>query len=358
MENNIKKLSFKANGVDSFLQITDLKNSPGPGLKELGPASEPVVTLFQKHYPELIYKNIIINTPFWYYVYHRVVAHHRSQHSTKTKFIFARPYKVTETLLKYISPENIPVQYGGLKRENDEEFTPEDKALEFIVKGGANACIEIPVPEAQVTVVWEVMVVGCEVSFKEEFIPDDKGSYRILLGKEDQQKKVMKMGGSVRNSFYIRESGRIMISLRNASFQKKRVFCRYKAMATHPRRPGFLYTRRRGRCTPRYWASRTDEWPRMVPQGSTVAKAFGSVAFERYRSDLTLLEAASRNDDVTDAYVQLAKQASAALLNSYARKGYPFTAWEVKTLLILGLVSEETAAHQAQLLMKANEDCN
>lgn len=108
----------------------------------------------------------------------------------------------------------------------------------------------------------------------------------------------------------------------------------------------------------RYWGSRREEWPNMVPQRSTVSKVFGSRAIERFRFDLTLLEAATRNDDVENVYIRLLKQSSAALLNSYARVGYPYKAWEVKTLLLKGLISETDAAQLAQILKKANEACN
>ncbi|XP_074286892.1 uncharacterized protein LOC141612081 [Silene latifolia] len=123
-------------------------------------------------------------------------------------------------------------------------------------------------------------------------------------------------------------------------------------------RPGFVFTRHRGHCTPQYWGSRREEWPRMIPQKSTVSKVFGSRAVERYRSDLTLLEAATRNDDVENVYVRLLKQSTAALLNSYTRVGYSYKAWEVKSLFLLGLVSETDAAHQAHLLKLANDACN
>ncbi|XP_011083025.1 uncharacterized protein LOC105165646 [Sesamum indicum] len=121
--------------------------------------------------------------------------------------------------------------------------------------------------------------------------------------------------------------------------------------------PGFLYSRTRGTCTPQYWSSRRELWPKMVPHKSTVSNVFGSQVFERYREDLTLLEAAARNDDGKDAFARLVKQSTAALLNSYARKGYPYAAWEVKTLLIQALVSERAAAFQAQKFLEANENC-
>ncbi|KAL7172589.1 hypothetical protein ACSBR2_032141 [Camellia fascicularis] len=123
-------------------------------------------------------------------------------------------------------------------------------------------------------------------------------------------------------------------------------------------RPGFLYTRNRGRCTPQFWSSRREAWPRMVPEGSTVSKVFGSRAFERYRYDLTLLEATTRNDDVENVFASLVKESSAALLNSYARKGFPYSAWEVKTLLIQALVSEKAAAIQSQRFSLANQACD
>ncbi|CAI9300701.1 unnamed protein product [Lactuca saligna] len=123
-------------------------------------------------------------------------------------------------------------------------------------------------------------------------------------------------------------------------------------------RPGFVYTRTRGRCTPQYWSSRREAWPRMIPQGSSVSKVFGSRAYERYRYDLTLLEATSRNDDGENVYARLVKESTAALINSYTRKGYPYSAWEVKTAVIQGIVSDEAAAVQAQRFYDANRACN
>ncbi|XP_050206364.1 uncharacterized protein LOC126655982 [Mercurialis annua] len=122
-------------------------------------------------------------------------------------------------------------------------------------------------------------------------------------------------------------------------------------------RPAFLFSRTTGRCTAQYWSSRTEAWPRMVPQTSTVSNIFGSRIFERYRSGLTLLESTARNDD-ENVFVGLLKQAIAALLNSYSRKGFGYSAWEVKSMFIQGLVSEEAAAKLAQSFSLANEACN
>lgn len=87
-----------------------------------------------------------------------------------------------------------------------------------------------------------------------------------------------------------------------------------------------------------------------------MSKIFGWRASERYRSDMTLLEATSKKEE-DNAFHRLLKQGTASLLNSYARKGFPYSAWEIKTLVIQALVSEEAAARQAQGFSVANEAC-
>ncbi|XP_021888561.1 uncharacterized protein LOC110807682 [Carica papaya] len=129
------------------------------------------------------------------------------------------------------------------------------------------------------------------------------------------------------------------------------------SIETAAARSGLYYTRTRGTCTPRYWSNRVEEWPRMVPQTSTVRKVFGSGVSDRYRLDLTLLESTARNEE-DNAFGRLVKQASAALLNSYARQGFPYSPWQVKTMVIESLVSEEAAANLAQRLFIVNRDCN
>ncbi|KAE9621898.1 hypothetical protein Lal_00032761 [Lupinus albus] len=127
--------------------------------------------------------------------------------------------------------------------------------------------------------------------------------------------------------------------------------------ATHAHRPGFLYTRSTGRCTPQFWSGRKETWPKMVPETSTLSNVFGSRVYERYRSDLTLVEATGRNDEEENPFGGLVKEGSAALLNSYAREGFPYKPWQVKTLVIQALVSEAEAYSQAKKFSLANYAC-
>ncbi|KAL4587916.1 hypothetical protein LXL04_000793 [Taraxacum kok-saghyz] len=67
---------------------------------------------------------------------------------TKSKFVFAGPSKTSETLFKYISPELVPVQYGGLSRDGEQQFTAGDSITEEIIKPSCEHTIELPAPEA------------------------------------------------------------------------------------------------------------------------------------------------------------------------------------------------------------------
>lgn len=225
MEKGIQKLDFKPGGVTSLLQINDLSNSPGPSKKEIRIATKQAVGLLQDNYPEFVARNIFINVPFWYYALNALLSPFLTQR-TKSKFVFVRPSKVTETLLKYISVEEIPVQYGGLKREKDTEFSIEDGGVtELVVKAGSTETIEIPVPEVGTTLVWDLTVLGWEVNYKEEFVPADEGSYTIIIQKG---KKMGSQEEPVRNSFRNNEPGKVVLTIENSVSKKKRIFYRYK----------------------------------------------------------------------------------------------------------------------------------
>ncbi|XVF87932.1 hypothetical protein PTKIN_Ptkin19aG0008400 [Pterospermum kingtungense] len=223
MEEGIEKLDFI--GVSSMMQINDLKNTPGPSKKEARLFMKQVVSLLQDNYPEFVVKNIFINVPFWYYAFAAVLSPFLTQR-TKSKFVYARPSKVTETLLKYIDVGEIPVCYGGLKRDNDSDFSAEDHVEEILVKQSSTETIEIPTPKAGSVIMWDLVVLGWEVSYKEEFIPNDEKSYTIVVQKE---KKLGIQEGSIRNSFKNNEPGKIILVIGNSAFKtKKRAFYRYK----------------------------------------------------------------------------------------------------------------------------------
>ncbi|CAI0545954.1 unnamed protein product [Linum tenue] len=228
LEKEVQKLQLKPGCVTSLLQISDLKNSPSPSKKELRVAMKQAVGILQDNYPELVARNIFINVPFWYYAFNALLSPFLTQR-TRSKIVVARPAKTTETLLKYIAVEEIPAKFGGFKRENDYEFGGESEVAEVFVKAGSSESIEIPATEVGGTLLWDATVVGGEVSYKEEFVPTDAGSYTIIIQKG---KKVAAGDEPIRNTFRNNEPGKVVLTVDNCSGKKKRVLYRYKTKKT------------------------------------------------------------------------------------------------------------------------------
>lgn len=133
---------------------------------------------------------------------------------------------------RYIPIEEIPVNYGGFKRENDSEFFGQDATVsELILKAGSTATIEIPALEAGNTLCWDVAVLGWEVSYKEEFVPTDEGSYTVIVSKV---KKIGSQEGAIRNTFKNNEAGKVILTVNNSSNKKKRVMYRYQINKNSP----------------------------------------------------------------------------------------------------------------------------
>lgn len=60
LERGIKLLHFKPGGINSIIQVTDLKDMPK---RELRVASNQILSLFQDNYPELVARKVTPNSP-------------------------------------------------------------------------------------------------------------------------------------------------------------------------------------------------------------------------------------------------------------------------------------------------------
>ncbi|KAJ6762139.1 PATELLIN-3, partial [Salix koriyanagi] len=163
LERSIRKLDFSPSGISTVFQVNDLKNSPGPGKRELRLATKQALLLLQDNYPEFVAKQVFINVPWWYVAFYTMISPFMTQR-TKSKFVFAGPSKSAETLFKYVSPEQVPTQYGGLSVDFcdcNPEFTIADPATEITVKPATKQTVEIILYEKCI-LVWELRVVGWE----------------------------------------------------------------------------------------------------------------------------------------------------------------------------------------------------
>ncbi|KAG0483570.1 hypothetical protein HPP92_011654 [Vanilla planifolia] len=219
-----QQLDFSPHGVCTMVQVTDLKNVPGPGKKELRQATKKALSLLQDNYPEFVAKQVFINVPWWYLAYNRMMSPFFTQR-TKSKFVFAGPSRSAETLFRYVAPEQVPVQYGGLSKDNDPDFATSDAVEEATIKPSSKHIIELPVSEKTI-LVWELRVLGWDVTYSAEFVPSAEEAYTVLVQKP--RKLVAADEPYVKNSFKVGEPGKIIITIDNATTKKKKLLFRSK----------------------------------------------------------------------------------------------------------------------------------
>ncbi|KAI8015231.1 Patellin-6 [Camellia lanceoleosa] len=216
LERGIKLLDFKPGGVNSIIQVTDLKDMPK---RELRAASNHILSLFQDNYPEMVARKIFINVPWYFSMLYSMFSPFLTQR-TKSKFVISKEGNVVQTLYKFIRPEDIPVQYGGLSRPSDLQNGPPKPASEFTVKGGEKVNIQIEGIEAGATITWDIVVGGWDLEYGAEFVPIAEGSYTIAVGKP---RKIAATEEAIHNSFTAREAGKMVLIVDNAASRRRKV---------------------------------------------------------------------------------------------------------------------------------------
>lgn len=216
LERGMRALHFKPGGVNSLIQVTDLKDMPK---RELRVASTQILSLFQDNYPEMVARKIFINVPWYFSMLYSVFSPFLTQR-TKSKFVISKEGNVAETLYKFIRPEDIPVQYGGLSRPSDLQNGPPKPASEFTVKGGEKVNIQVEGIEANATITWDIVVGGWDLEYSAEFVPNAEGSYTVAV---EKPRKMSPSEEAVHNSYTAREAGKMVISVDNTASRRKKV---------------------------------------------------------------------------------------------------------------------------------------
>ncbi|CAK9319474.1 unnamed protein product [Citrullus colocynthis] len=224
LEKSIRKLDFSPGGICTIVHVNDLKNSPGLGKWELRQATKHALQIFQDNYPEFVAKQVFINVPWWYLAVNRMISPFLT-HRTKSKFVFAGPSKSADTLLRYITAQELPVKYGGMSK--DGEFETCDSVTEITVKPSAKHTVEYPVTQA-CAVTWEVRVVGWDVSYGAEFVPSGEGSYTVIIDKARKIASSSQDHPVLSNTFKISEPGKVVLSVDNPTSKKKKLLYRFK----------------------------------------------------------------------------------------------------------------------------------
>eukprot|EP00252_Welwitschia_mirabilis_P010053 TRINITY_DN23113_c0_g1_i1.p1 TRINITY_DN23113_c0_g1~~TRINITY_DN23113_c0_g1_i1.p1 ORF type:complete len:459 (+),score=95.18 TRINITY_DN23113_c0_g1_i1:429-1805(+) len=222
LEEGIRLLDFRPGGINALIQITDLMNMPKSQLRAV---SNQILALFQDNYPEMVARKVFINVPWYFSAVYTMISPFLTPR-TKSKFVIASEGKVAETLYKFIPPENIPFQYGGLSRPKDSEFGPNKLASEFFIRAGEKINLEIEGVEVGSKVVWDIIVGGWNVNYRAEFVPSSQRSYAILI---DKGRKVSASEEPICSSFQASEAGKVVLIIDNSLSRRRKVAAyRYK----------------------------------------------------------------------------------------------------------------------------------
>nr|ACG42957.1 patellin-5 [Zea mays] len=220
MERGVRALTLRPRGVNAIIQVTDLRDMPK---RELRAASNQILSLFQDNYPEMVARKVFINVPWYFSVLFSMVSPFLTER-TKSKFVIAREGNVAETLYKFIRPELVPVQYGGLSRAGELENGPPKPASEFTIKGGEKVFLEIDGIEAGATITWDLVVGGWDLEYGAEYVPAADGSYTLCVEKARTVPATADAdAGPLHNAFTAREAGRMVLSIDNSGSRKRKV---------------------------------------------------------------------------------------------------------------------------------------
>jgi hypothetical protein len=155
-----------------MVQVTDIRDSmPIHGKHRTVTRQD--IALLQDSYPGFLAKKVFINMPLGYLVANMIINMIMSTLDTQhilSKFVFASSVKSAEILFRYITPEQVLVQSGGLFKQEDPEFATSDAVTELTIQASSKEIIEIPAENS--TIVWVLRVLGWEVSYAADFTPD------------------------------------------------------------------------------------------------------------------------------------------------------------------------------------------
>ncbi|CDY21368.1 BnaA09g30590D [Brassica napus] len=204
-EKCVRSLDFSPEAKSSFVFVSDFRNAPGLGKRSLWQFIRRAVKQFEDNYPEFVAKELFINVPWWYIPYYKTFGNIIISPRTRSKMVLAGPSKTAETIFKYVAPEVVPVKYGGLSKESP--FAVEDGVTEAVVKSSAKHIIELP----------------CFRGFHA------LASYTVIVSKN--RKIGLTDEPVITDSFKAGEPGKIVITIDNNTFKKKKVIYRFKTQA-------------------------------------------------------------------------------------------------------------------------------
>ncbi|KAL9229055.1 hypothetical protein vseg_004571 [Gypsophila vaccaria] len=235
VEKNVRKLdiSTSTGGRKSFVLVIDLETYLWHVSRDSYKVISRFLQLLHDYYPEFLEKQVWINVSWWYRYYSRVYCLVTDRWSTKKLVVFAGTSKTVDTLFKYISPGQVPIRYGGLSKDNEEEssrLNPDDEPIsEASINPDRKHTLEFNFAE-MCDIHWDLRVIGWEISFEAKFMPTLKGSYVAMIS---MNRKLRPIDAPViSDSFRVTEPGKLVLTVHNTSSKRKKLVARVRVMGS------------------------------------------------------------------------------------------------------------------------------
>lgn len=213
----------KGQRVESLIILYDLaklgmKHLYKPGVD----AYCEMITMFEDHYPETLKYAIVINAPRFFPIAYNIVKPFLSEATAKKTIILGTNYH--DTLYRYISPEQLPVCYGGKRTDPDGNPTCRsqigqggevplsyykqqmlsadiDNAVCVGVGRGSSLQVECEVTVKNSAIRWQFSTQGYDIGF---------GVYRRTTGERQKASKMEEVVPTHRvNSHLVPEDGSV-----------------------------------------------------------------------------------------------------------------------------------------------------
>uniref|UniRef100_A0A803KZZ3 CRAL-TRIO domain-containing protein n=1 Tax=Chenopodium quinoa TaxID=63459 RepID=A0A803KZZ3_CHEQI len=230
-EKNVRKIVCSTRGQNSILLVIDLKSLTRYGNRDLYKVIYKYLQMLSDYYPEFVAKQLWINVAWWYRNYCRVYSMVFDAWSTN-QVVFSGQTKTIETLFTYISPVQVPVKYGGLSRDNEQDFhqsSTDDISPDVTINPSATQRLEFHFTKP-CKVIWDLRMISWDAVYEAKFEPDSKESYTTAISRP--RKLTANDEPVISEGFSVDEPGKLVLAICNISSKKKKLLTRVRVVSS------------------------------------------------------------------------------------------------------------------------------
>uniref|UniRef100_A0A803M518 CRAL/TRIO N-terminal domain-containing protein n=1 Tax=Chenopodium quinoa TaxID=63459 RepID=A0A803M518_CHEQI len=206
-EKNIRKIVCSTRGDDSILLVIDLKSLTRYGNRDLYKVIYKYLQMLSDYYPEFVAKQFL-------------------------SLLYLIMIPVFDAHNRYISPAQVPVKYGGLSRDNEQDFhqsSSNDVSPNVTISPSGTQRLEFHFTKP-CNVLWDLRMISWDAIYEAKFEPDSKESYITAISRP--RKLTANDEPVISEGFSADEPGKLVLTIRNTSSKKKKLLTRVRVVSS------------------------------------------------------------------------------------------------------------------------------